>query len=119
MDVRKITLLCGEKNAYKSTVLLQSMYQELESKTSVLSKPESPIYGLLITQKNEIWQSNWFFGKYNIVDIDIIKSIKIKYIEDSFSLIEFLKDIHLLKSPPAIIGIDNIDHYISPTMYNI
>ena len=83
------------------------------------AKPEGPIYGLLISQKKEIWKEEGIFGKFSTVDIDILKKIKIKYIEDSSSLIEFLKDIHLLQNPPAIIGIDNLDYYTSSTQCDI
>ena len=54
------------------------------------------------------------FGIYCEVQIETLRQIKLKYIEDFDSLVLFLNDIHLLTGDrkPAILAIDSLDCYL-------
>ena len=52
------------------------------------------------------------FGIYCEVSIETLREIKLKYIEDYQSLIQFLADFHLIQDKPAILAIDGLDYYL-------
>jgi hypothetical protein len=55
------------------------------------------------------------FGIYCEVSIEILKQIKLKYIEDYEGLVQFLTDFHLLNKKPSILVIDSLEYYIENT----
>ena len=52
------------------------------------------------------------FGIYCEVQIETLRQIKLKYVEDYESLVQFLTDFHLLKNRPSILGIDSVDFFL-------
>jgi hypothetical protein len=57
-------------------------------------------------------EKQMLFGIYCEVSIETLREIKLKYIEDYESLVQFLCDFHLLKDKPAVMAIDGLDLYI-------
>lgn len=55
--------------------------------------------------------SRMLFGTYCEVSIDTLREIRIKYIEDYESLVQYLVDFHLLKQKPSILAIDCLESY--------
>lgn len=53
------------------------------------------------------------FGIYCEVQIETLKQIWLKYVEDYESLVQFLSDFHLLTGSrkPSILALDNLDHF--------
>ena len=53
------------------------------------------------------------FGIYCEVQIETLKQIWLKYVEDYDSLVQFLSDFHLLTGSrkPSILALDNLDHF--------
>jgi hypothetical protein len=54
---------------------------------------------------------NLIFGIYCEVNIDVLKQIQIKYIEDYEELVKYLLDFHLLPDKPSLLAIDGVDKY--------
>lgn len=52
------------------------------------------------------------FGIYCEVQIETLRQIKLKYIEDYESLVQFLTDFHLLPNKPSILAIDGLDNFL-------
>lgn len=52
------------------------------------------------------------FGIYCEVQIETLRQIKLKYVEDYESLVQFLTDFHLLVNKPSILAIDSLDYYL-------
>lgn len=46
------------------------------------------------------------------MNIEILREIKLKYIEDYDDLVQFLLDFHLLPQKPSILAIDSLDDFI-------
>jgi hypothetical protein len=57
-------------------------------------------------------EAKMIFGIYCEVSIETLHEIKLKYIEDYESLIQFLCDFHLIKDKPSILAIDGLDQYL-------
>ena len=57
-------------------------------------------------------ESKMIFGIYCEVNIETLREVKLKYIEDYEGLVQFLSDFHLLPHKPSILAIDGLDHYI-------
>ncbi len=54
---------------------------------------------------------NLIFGIYCEVNIDVLKQIQIKYIEDYEELVRYLLDFHMMPVKPSILAIDGVDRY--------
>ena len=54
------------------------------------------------------------FGIYCEVQIETLRQIRLKYVEDYESLVLFLTDFHLLKGDkrPSILAIDSLDYFL-------
>lgn len=54
------------------------------------------------------------FGIYCEVQIETLRQIKLKYVEDYESLVQFLSDFHLLTgaNKPSILAIDSLDYFL-------
>jgi len=59
-------------------------------------------------------EGSLMFGTYCEVSIDILRHIKLKYIEDYEGLVQFLADFHMIKkeNKPCLLVVDGLDHYI-------
>ena len=57
-------------------------------------------------------ETQFMFGTYCEVSIETLKQIKLKYIEDYESLVQYLADFHLLKYKPCLLAVDSLDHYV-------
>ena len=57
-------------------------------------------------------EQQMIFGIYCEVSIETLREIKLKYIEDYESLVQFLCDFHLIKDKPSILAIDGLDFYL-------
>ena len=64
---------------------------------------------MIITSKKRMVEAKMIFGIYCEVSIETLHEIKLKYIEDYESLIQFLCDFHLIKDRPSILAIDGLD----------
>lgn len=53
------------------------------------------------------------FGMYCEVGIETLKQIKLKYVEDYESLVQFLADFHLLKQKPSILALDGLQYFFN------
>ena len=73
----------------------------------------------MITSKRKLVEQKLIFGIYCEVSIEVLKEIKIKYIEDYEGLVQFLLDFHLKEHPrPSVLAIDSLDHYIESKQFN-
>ena len=57
-------------------------------------------------------EQQMIFEIYCEVSIETLREIKLKYIEDYESLVQFLCDFHLIKDKPSILAIDWLDFYL-------
>jgi hypothetical protein len=74
-------------------------------------KQSSP-HVCFITSKRRMLEARMIFGIYCEVSIETLRQIKLKYIEDYESLVQFLTDFHLIKDRPSILAIDGLDFYL-------
>ena len=52
------------------------------------------------------------FGIYCEVSIEILREVKMKYIEDYDELVHVLADFHLLPKKPSLLAIDSLEHFV-------
>lgn len=57
-------------------------------------------------------ESKMIFGIYCEVNIETLREVKLKYIEDYEGLVQFLADFHLLKHKPSILAIDSLEYFV-------
>ena len=67
---------------------------------------------MIITSKRRMVDKQMIFGIYCEVSIETLREIKLKYIEDYESLVQFLCDFHLIREKPSILAIDGLDCYL-------
>eukprot|EP00347_Sterkiella_histriomuscorum_P013841 403363160 len=67
-----------------------------------------------ITSKKRMLESQFLFGTYCEVSIEILRQIRLKYIEDYEGLVQFLADFHLIpkQNKPCLLCIDSLDFYV-------
>ena len=53
------------------------------------------------------------FGMYCEVEVETLKQVKLKYVEDYESLVQFLTDFHLLSHKPSILAIDGLEYFFN------
>ena len=103
-------IIVGAADSGKSTILMHFVYNEIakllaapgdpnkikiESATKDAQKTKTP-HAVIITSKRRMAEKQMIFGIYCEVSIETLREIKLKYIEDYQSLIQFLADFHLI-----------------------
>lgn len=71
-----------------------------------------PPHACILTSKRHMIEQNMLFGIYCEVQIETLRQIQLKYVEDYESLVQFLTDFHLLSHKPSILAIDGLDYYL-------
>ena len=64
-------------------------------------------------------ESKMIFGIYCEVSIEILREVKLKYIEEYEELVQFLADFHLLPVKPSILAIDSLDYFCDVKKSNV
>lgn len=104
-------ILLGPPESGKTTVALHHTYNEL-TKLLDASPSGTQHHALVITSKKRLLENQLIFGIYCEVSIDTLKQVKLKYLEDYDSLVQFLADFHLLSTKPDLLVIDSLDCYL-------
>jgi hypothetical protein len=115
-------IILGTPGAYKTTCLLSIAYayvdkwikerEELEEKKGTTIDEPLP-YIVYITSKRKLDENQLIFGTYSEVTIDVLKNIRMKYIDTFDSLVQYLLDFHLLPTKPTKVFIDGMELYCS------
>ncbi|CAI2372992.1 unnamed protein product [Moneuplotes crassus] len=113
-------IILGTSQGYKTTSILNFGYiylqewlseRERDIEDQKESKDSPAPYVVYITSKQKMKENSLVFGTYSEVTIDVLKNIKMKYIDTSEGLINYLIDFHLLKDRPKLVLIDGMELY--------
>ena len=113
-------IILGTPEGYKTTWLLSIVYAIIEKawkdreeliKAKEMETDDPYPYAVYITSKRKLNENQLVFGTYSEVTIDVLKNIKMKYIDSFEWLVEYLMDFHLLQHIPSIVVIDGFELY--------
>ncbi len=137
-------IILGGPESGKSTILLHYVYNEIvklleqqinqstiekeddgkisNSKSNSVLKADmsnQQFHACIITSKKKLVESKMIFGIYCEVSIEILREVKLKYIEEYEELVQFLADFHLLPIKPSILAIDSLDYFCDVKKSNV
>lgn len=106
----KITLIIGKTETFKTTLLLQLLYNRMAS--TKLCENDAAV---IISSKNKFESKPLLFGRYCPTNTLILKMMNIKYMETFKEIMQFLLDIQLIPLATSkklrFVAIDCLEHY--------
>lgn len=106
-------VIVGAPECGKTTVLLHYVYNEVAKLLEGGGAGERQSHhACVITSKKKLIESKMIFGIYCEVSIEILREVKMKYIEDYDELVHFLADFHMLPKKPSLLAIDSLEHFV-------
>ena len=109
-------VILGTPGSYKTTLLLSTVYRQIEeySKESQDKSPDSKTiekYAVFITSKHKLNYNSLVFGTYSEVTIDVLRNIRMKYMDSFRALTEYFSDFHLIDPKPSVVVVDGLEQY--------